>query len=475
LLDLPAIAVARLIRNRDVSATEVMKETLRRADEVQAHFNAFATIAHDSALLQAQKADEAIRNTPPEALPELLGVPFSVKDLLDTQGVRTTYGSRALAENVPQTDIVAVARMREAGAILIGKTTTSEFASSVLTDSPLSGITRNPWNRELTSGGSSGGAGVAAATGAGTIAVSTDGGGSSRIPGAVCGVLGLKGTLGAIPHESWPFRFGNNSSVSINSRFPEDLITAFNIMAGAHHLDPWSRRQISPIRAPADAQPAVTGQRAVFIPGLGGHVVDSEYRTIVERALEGLEGLGLRVDVAETDPTEFDPSMALHMIGCNLAARMRELPVEQQELVGPVLKGLLDKNVYKPDGVSVQAEAMERSRAYDRLEHLLKDYDLVLSPTLTAAPPLADASDDPRVVINGRPETIDKWWAHLAIANMAGHPAISIPCGTDADGLPVGLHALAGWDREQDLIDLAYAMLTVESWIDKSPIIGSEA
>ncbi len=473
MLDLPAIAVARLIRNREISATDVVKETLRRADEVQARFNAFATIAHDSALLQAQKADEAIRNASPESLPELLGVPFSVKDLLDTEGVRTAYGSRSLAENVPERDVVAVARMREAGAILIGKTTTSEFASSVLTDSPLSGATKNPWNPELSSGGSSGGAGVVAATGAGPIALSTDGGGSSRIPGAVCGVLGLKATLGAIPHETWPFHFGNNSSVSINSRFPEDLVTGFNIMAGAHHLDPWSRREISPARAPADAQQAVAGRRALFIPALGGHVVDSEYLGIVKGALEKLEGAGLRVDIVETDPTGFDPSMAAHMIGCNLAARMRELPVEQQDLLGPILKGLLDEDAYRPDGVGVQAEAIERSRAYDRLEHLLKDYDFMVSATLTAAPPLAEASAESHVVVNGKKESIDKWWSHLAIANMTGHPAISIPCGKDSSGLPVGLHAVAGWDREQDLIDLAAAMSTVENWIDKIPTLES--
>lgn len=458
MLDLPANAIARLIRNRDVSVSELMEETLKRADEVQTRFNAFVTIAHDSALLQAQQADRAISDASPESLPELFGVPFSVKDLLDTEGVRTTYGSRALAENVPQTDIVAVARMRAAGAILIGKTTTSEFASSVLTDSPLSGVTRNPWNPELSSGGSSGGAGVAAATGCGTIAISTDGGGSSRIPGAACGVLGLKGTLGAIPHESWPFHFGNNSSVSINSRFPQDLITAFNVMAGAHRLDPWSRRPASRIRAPEDPGQAVAGRRAVFIRAMGGNVVDRAYMAIVERALEGLEAAGLRVEVADTDPTEFDPSMATHMIACNLAVRMRALPAEQQELLGPALKGLLDEEGYKPDGVRVQAEAISRSRAYDRLETLLQDYDLVLSPTLTATPPLAESSGDPCVLINGEEKAIDKWWSHLSLANMTGHPAISIPCGADADGLPVGLHAIAGWDREQELIDLASAV-----------------
>ena len=182
-----------------------------------------------------------------------------------------------------------------------------------------------------------------------------------------------------------------------------------------------------------------------------------------------MEELGLRVEKAGTDLTEFEPSMAMHMIACNLAARMRELPPEGQELLGPTLKGLLDEEGYRPDGVRVQAEAIDRSRAYDRLEHLLSDYDLVVSATLTAAPPLAEEIENPRVVVNGKKEPIEKWWSHLSLANLTGHPAISIPCGTDAAGLPVGLHAIAGWDREQDLIDLASAMSTLGDWIHRVP------
>jgi aspartyl-tRNA(Asn)/glutamyl-tRNA(Gln) amidotransferase subunit A len=213
--------------------------------------------------------------------------------------------------------------------------------------------------------------------------------------------------------------------------------------------------------------------RAIFIPAMGGNVVDRAYMAIVKRALEGLEAAGLRVEIADTDPTDFDPSMATHMIACNLAARMRAFPAEQQELLGPVLARLLDEERYKPDGVRVQAGAISRSRAYDRLETLLQDYDLVLSPTLTAVPPLAEPNGDPCVLINGEEASIDKWWSHLSLANMTGHPAISVPCGADADGLPVGLHAIAGWDREQELIDLASAMSTAESWIDKSRTVDS--
>lgn len=466
---LSAVTIAQRIKSGEVSSLEVVEKALKRADEIQSRLNPFVTITHDEALAEAKKADDIRRRSQPESLPVFFGVPFTVKDLLDTKGVRTTYGSRALENSTPDKDIVAVARMRAAGAILLGKTTTPEFASKVTTDSALCGITRNPWAPSLSAGGSSGGDCVAVATGVAPLGVSTDGGGSSRIPGAACGVLGLKVTIGAIPHESWPFHFGNNSSISMNCRHPEDLAALFNTMSGAHHLDPWSRREISIVSMPGEAERAVDGRRALFIPALGGNVTDAKYLAIVEQALGMLCGLGMHIDVASDDPTEFNPGIATQMIVCNLAARVRQMPAAAQERLGPILQGLLDEEKFIPDGVRLQSDAISRSRTYDRLEQLFSSYDFVLTPTLTAPPPQADPDGDQSVIINGNKESIDKWWTHLSIANLTGHPAISVPCGTDANDLPVGLHAIGGWDREQDLLALACAVSTFSNWIERSP------
>ena len=466
---LSGTAIAQLIKAGEVSAVDVMEQALKRADEIQTRLNPFVTITHDDALMQAKKADEVLRQSEPQSLPVFFGVPFTVKDLLDTEGVRTTYGSRSLENNIPHKDIVAVARMRAAGAILLGKTTTPEFASKVTTDSVLSGITRNPWAPLLSAGGSSGGDCVVVATGVAPLGVSTDGGGSSRIPGAACGVLGLKVTIGAIPHESWPFHFGNNSSISMNCRHPEDLAALFNTMSGAHHLDPWSRREISTVSIPVEAERAVDGRRALFIPALGGNLADAKYLAIVEQALEKLRGLGMHIEVAADDPTEFKPGIATQMIVCNLAARVRQMPAEAQERLGPILHGLLDEEKFISDGVRLQTDAISRSRTYDRLEQLLNTYDFVLTPTLTAPAPQADPDGDQSVIINGNKESIDKWWTHLSIANQTGHPAISVPCGIDANDLPIGLHAIGGWDREQDLLALACAISTFSNWIERWP------
>ena len=466
---LSAVTIAQRIKSGEVSSLEVVEKALKRGDEIQSRLNPFVTITHDEALAEAKKADDIRRRSQPESLPVFFGVPFTVKDLLDTKGVRTTYGSRALENSTPDKDIVAVARMRAAGAILLGKTTTPEFASKVTTDSALCGITRNPWAPSLSAGGSSGGDCVAVATGVAPLGVSTDGGGSSRIPGAACGVLGLKVTIGAIPHESWPFHFGNNSSISMNCRHPEDLAALFNTMSGAHHLDPWSRREISTVSMPGEAERAVGGRRALFIPALGGNVTDAKYLAIVEQALGMLCGLCMHIDVASPDPTEFNPGIATQMIVCNLAARVRQMPAAAQERLGPILQGLLDEEKFIPDGVRLQSDAISRSRTYDRLEQLFSSYDFVLTPTLTAPPPQADPDGDQSVIINGNKESIDKWWTHLSIANLTGHPAISVPCGTDANDLPVGLHAIGGWDREQDLLALACAVSTFSNWIERSP------
>jgi aspartyl-tRNA(Asn)/glutamyl-tRNA(Gln) amidotransferase subunit A len=145
------------------------------------------------------------------------------------------------------------------------------------------------------------------------------------------------------------------------------------------------------------------------------------------------------------------------------------MPAAAQERLGPILQGLLDEEKFIPDGVRLQSDAISRSRTYDRLEQLFSSYDFVLTPTLTAPPPQADPDGDQSVIINGNKESIDKWWTHLSIANLTGHPAISVPCGTDAHDLPVGLHAIGGWDREQDLLALACAVSTFSNWIERSP------
>ncbi len=466
--ELSAVELADAIRQGDVSAVEAVDHVVHRIAELDDRLRAFVTVDVNGARKAARKADG---RSAAEGAGPLHGVPFSVKDLLDTAGVRTTYGSRALANNVPDVDVVAVNRLRAAGAIMVGKTATPEFAASLCTKSELNGVTRNPWDPKRSPGGSSGGAGVAVSTGMGPLAVSTDGGGSARVPAAACGVLGLKPTLGRVPHESWPYHFGNNSSVSLNTRTVEDAALMLTVMSGPHPQDPWSRRAGPPIEDWRSAKPKQPA-RLLFIPDPAGLRTDGSVLAEIEATLVQLQETGYELDVAATDPTNFDPGIVAKIMAPNLVARARELSTAQQALLEEPFRQLVTGDGYRPDAVSLQQNNLVRSRLYDRVEDVLGRYDLIVSPTILAEPPLADRDDV--VVIDGEEVPLLRWWGHLALPNMTGHPAISVPSGFAPAGLPLGIHAIGPWDGEAALLRFADAIAEARPWRHlRPPLPGS--
>jgi aspartyl-tRNA(Asn)/glutamyl-tRNA(Gln) amidotransferase subunit A len=233
-----AAELAALIRAKRVSATEVMRATLARAEKANAALNCFITICADEAMHDAKAADAAVAQG--TELGPLHGVPFHVKDLVNTKGVRTTFASAMYEHNVPREDSVSVARLKQAGAILVGKTTTPEFGHMPYTEAPLFGRTRNAWAADRTSGGSSGGAAVALAAGVCPIGIGTDAGGSTRIPAAANGVVGFKQSAGVVPHDMSPEVFANFSSINPMARTVMDTALMLEAMAGEHPSDPYS-------------------------------------------------------------------------------------------------------------------------------------------------------------------------------------------------------------------------------------------
>src|SRR3954462_3025295 len=209
---LSAAELRARIGRKDVSPVEIVSAVLERAERLQPELNCFITVCSEAAMAEARRAERAVMAGEPLGL--LHGIPLTVKDIVNTRGVRTTFGAVPYRDNVPDHDAVAVARLRGAGGVLIGKTTTPEFGTKCLTDSPLFGRTRNAWSAERSSGGSSGGAAVAVASGLGPLAVATDGGGSTRIPAAANGVVGIKQTIGVIPHSQAPDLFGGYTYVT---------------------------------------------------------------------------------------------------------------------------------------------------------------------------------------------------------------------------------------------------------------------
>src|SRR5262245_3865187 len=295
MIEIDALTLARRIRAKEISPVAVVDAVLRRIDALQPTVNAFITVTAEEARVSARLAEAAVMAGRP--LGPLHGVPFSVKDLLYAKGVRATMGSLIYADQIPSEDAVPVRRLREAGAILIGKTTTPEFGHKPLTDSPLFGLTRNPWDLSRTAGGSSGGAAAAVATGQGPLAVGTDGGGSIRIPAACCGVVGLKPTLGRVPHVHQADLFSSTSYIGPMARTVDEAAACFDVIVGFDARDPYSRPE-----PPDEARDLeVRGLRLGWLPRVGNRLVDPEVSRACEAAVRHLERQGAAVETVEED------------------------------------------------------------------------------------------------------------------------------------------------------------------------------
>ncbi len=298
----PAHELARLIASKAVSPLELTQTVLARIDRLQPTLNAFITVCHDEALAAARRAEQAVIDGAP--LGPLHGVPYAVKDLVNTAGVRTTFGSRVFEHHVPTQDAVAAARMKAAGGILIGKTTTPEFGHKALTDAPLFGRSCNPWDVSRTCGGSSGGASAAVAAGLGPIGIATDGGGSTRIPAACCGLVGLKQTLGTVPHSQVQDAFGNYTYVTPLSRTVMDTALQLAVMAGAHSSDPWSiGLAAQDFVAAARPEGDLKGRRVLWSLTLGNTVVATRRARCVRGGARRFAELGAElVELTEALP-----------------------------------------------------------------------------------------------------------------------------------------------------------------------------
>src|SRR5262245_52440918 len=292
--------LARQIRTKQVSPVAVVDAVLQRIEALQPKVNAFITVTADEAREAARRAETAVMKG--EALGPFHGVPFSVKDLVFTRGVRTTMGSLIFADQVPGEDAVPVRRLREAGAILVGKTTTPEFGHKPLTDSPLFGATRNPWDLSRTGGGSSGGAAVAVATGQAPLALGTDGGGSIRLPASCCGIVGLKPTLGRVPHVHQADLFSTTSYIGPMTRTVAEASACFDAIVGFDPGDPYSRPE--PRDDPRDVD--VRGRRIGWLPRVGNRLVDPDVLAACGAAVGHLEGGGGEAETVEVDFASFE-------------------------------------------------------------------------------------------------------------------------------------------------------------------------
>jgi amidase len=462
---LPAVELLRLYRAGKTSPLEVMQAILARIDAVNPKVNAVVTLVREPALAEARRATGALRRGATRG--PLFGIPVGIKDVTPTRGIRTTYGSTLFADHVPQEDALVVERLRAAGAIVIGKTNTPEFAFGPNTVNAVFGATRNPWNLALTAGGSSGGSAAALATGMCPLAEGTDLGGSLRGPASHCGVVGFRTSPGLIPRYPSTLAWDTYSVEGPMARTVADTALMLSVMAGPDDRAPLSYAVDGREFPKAVRAPSVKGWRIASSPDLGGLVlVDHEVREVFEGAVAAFRALGARTDRACPDmsavPEIVQLSRGLLMVARHADKLPRHREVLQQGLVENTEQGL---------GLSSRDVArgeLLRTQLWLRVREFLGGRDLLLTPT-SAVPPFP--LEQPHVLeVNGQPVGKAMQRSYLTYAfSVLGLPAISIPCGFTRAGLPVGLQIVGKWRGEAAVLRAAAAFEAARPWAHRVP------
>lgn len=465
---LSASTLRKEIAARKVSPVEVMTAVLERADALQPVLNCFVTIARDQAMKAARQAEDTVMKGGSPGL--LHGVPFAAKDLVNTAGVRTTFGSLLHEDNVPKEDAVSAARLKEAGAILFAKTTTPEFGHKALTDAPLFGRTRNAWSAAHTSGGSSGGAAVAVAAGIGPIGIATDGGGSTRIPAAANGMVGLKQSNGVIPHSQVADAFGNYTYVTPMSRTVMDTALMLQAMAGPHPSDPWSIG-VAPqdYVGAANADGDLKGTRILYSATLGNTVVAGEVRSAFERALVRLRELGAElVELTDALP-DMEPVWKV-INHTTWRARFDDMIRRDGNRMSP---SLVRQVAMAADwtGADYQRAMFQRTELFRMVQGWFETADYLVTPTLsrTALPIDQDLFEPIQIDTVEVGELRRNWFPYTMPFNITGHPALSLCCGYGSEGLPIGLQFVGRFRDEASVLRIAALYEASESWLDRWP------
>jgi len=467
----PAIELAAQIRSRALSPVELMRATLERIERSQPDLNAFVTIATDTAMEAAHAAEAAVMRG--DALGPLHGLPVAVKDLVPTAGIRTTWGSLIFKDHIPDKDAVAVARLKAAGAIVVGKTTTPEFGQQCLTQAPLFGRTRNAWRADRSSGGSSGGSAVAVAAGLVALAVATDGGGSTRIPAACNGVVGFKQGLGVVPQEYAQDGFGNISYITPMTRTVADTALMADVMAGPDIFDPLTTARPRPdFAAAVQAGRDLTGVRIGWRARLGNAAVASTVISACESALAALAALGATV---EAQATPFENPEAVWFVN-NGAYRMAQFGHhlrEHRAIMDPTFVRQLDR-VANYSAAELYAAIFQRTRLYRQVQTWFDACDIIAMPTLSrTAVPIDQDFFGPIEIDNQLVENIRaSWYPYTMPFNLTGNPAISLPCGFDPAGMPMAIQLIARPGEDAELLRIAAAFESARPWAAKRPEAG---
>ncbi|MEO7115853.1 MAG: amidase [Caldimonas sp.] len=453
LADCSANELLRLYRTRAASPVEATRAVLARIERLDPVVNAFVRVAAESALDSARASEARWALVAPCGT--LDGVPMSIKDLILVAGMPTLRGSRTVDPNQAwDVDAPVVARVREAGAVILGKTTTPEFGCKGETNSPLTGITRNPWNPERTAGGSSGGTAAAIACGMGPLSIGTDGAGSVRIPGAFCGNFGLKPSFGRVP--AYPLSpFGSVAHLGPHTMSVADAALLMNVIKRPDARD-WTALPADDSDYTRGLDDGIRGLRVAFSPTLGYATnVDPEVAAAVAAAAAELAALGAHVE--EVDPGFDDPldiTTGLWFLGAWTV--WNDLTREQQDVVDPDFRAeaMLGERL---SALDVQRLHLRRGALGSHMRQFMQRFDLLVTPSVAVpafvARPAGHSAMDPAAMLG--------WTPFSYPFNLTQQPACTIPCGLTSDGLPIGLQIVGPMFGDALVLRAARAYETV--------------
>lgn len=463
----PVYQLREIIKQKKLSPVELCDAIFRRVEEINPKLNAYLTLAQEEACKAARDAERAV--SAGDDLGPLHGIPISIKDLVSTKGIKTTMGSLVYKDFIPEADSTMVRRLKEAGAIIIGKTNTPELGLADQTENKLGDACCNPWNTGRTSGGSSGGAAASVAAGISPLAQGSDGGGSVRIPASFCGLFGLKANYGRVPKEVAPWGVSHVSCMGPLTRNVRDAALMMNVMSGPDGIDFTSIRT-----APPDFFKALDGRlkklRIAWSYDLGygmyGVKVDAEVKSAFQDAVKVFEEMGNEVEEAAPKAGEpFDLWDVL--ITSRYYIPYGFLLEEHAEEIMDYTRLALE--------CGRSLSGLEVARAWAQVERLrgvmldfFQKYDLLLTPT-TAVPAFPVGQKNRGL---GRGYVDWAFCPFTCVFNLSGNPAASVPCGFTTNGLPIGLQIVGRLEDEVTVLLASAAFEEARPWADKHPPVS---
>ncbi|MCS7117120.1 MAG: aspartyl/glutamyl-tRNA amidotransferase subunit A [Nitrososphaerales archaeon] len=451
-----------LIRRGEVSPTELTSAYLERIERLNGRLNAYITVLKDEALRAAEEVERKIKQG--EKLGSLCGVPIAIKDILDMKNIPTTCGSKVFVNEIASFDSTVVERLKGADAIILGKLNMHEIAYGLTNENPHYGATRNPWDVERISGGSSGGSAVAVAGDLCAASLGTDTGGSIRIPAALCGVVGLKPTYGRVSRFGCRALSWSLDHIGTLTKSVKDVALILQVIAGYDSKDPVT------VHSTTDYEDAfiedIKGMKVGIPKDFFFEDIDEEIEYAIDKAVELMKELGASVEEVEVPYAKYSRSIALIIMACEATSYYEKILLTHanefgQDIIARLMLGRLFHAIDYLDAQRI------RSFLIDKLERSMKDVDVLITPTTPITAPKIGEST---IKIRGKVTDVRTQLARFtSIWNLAGFPALSIPCGFTNNNLPIGMQLIGKPFDEKSILRLAYVYEQNTTWHRRRP------